>query len=289
MSPSDRDARLDGLNTKRNLYRTKDLKLRDWINYKSSMGKEADIMGNVTKGKLAKGNLSITGSSSATGGTYDKVNIIGEGTIDGDVECSRLKCVGTLDMDGCLKSNQVSIVGICSFSGDVQADALKISGTVTIGGDARLRELHCSGTIETKGNLCGEHLNLKGQLNTEGDCEADVFAARGIFEIGGLLNAGQMDIKLYRDCQAKEIGGEKIRIRKASMLNPFSFFFRPSPHARLSASVIEGDDIYLENTNAKIVRGNQVTIGPGCDIELVEYKDFFKQLKGAIVNKQRKV
>ncbi|MDB5055458.1 MAG: Protein CcmA, bactofilin family [Bacilli bacterium] len=246
-------------------------------------------MENGTKGKLTKGNLSITGSSTATGGNYDKVNIVGEGTIDGDVECSRLKCIGTLDMDGHLKANRVGIIGTCSFSGGVQADAIKISGTVTIGGDIKSKELRCSGTIETQGNLYSEQIDLTGQLNTQGDCEAEVFAARGIFDIGGLLNAGQLDIRLYRDCQAKEIGGEKIRIRKASALNPFNFFFKPSLHAILFTSVIEGDEIYLEHTKANVVRGNHVTIGPGCDIGLVEYKEHFAQMKGAIVNENRKV
>jgi cytoskeletal protein CcmA (bactofilin family) len=246
-------------------------------------------MENLTKGKLSKGNLSITGSSYASGGTYDIVKIVGEGTIDGDVACSRLKCVGTLDMDGQLKSKHVSIVGTCSFSGGVQTDTIKISGTVTIGGDVKLKELHCSGTIESQGNLYGEQLNLRGQLSTKGDCEADVLTARGIFEIGGLLNAGQLDVKLYHDCRAKEIGGEKIRIRKASLLNPFNFFFKPSSNATLYASIIEGDEIYLENTKAAVVRGNQVTIGPGCEVELVEYKEHFDQLKGAIVTENRKV
>lgn len=41
----------------------------------------------------------------------------------------------------------------------------------------------------------------------------------------------------------------------------------------LRCSIIEGDDIYLEDTRSKIVRGNNVTIGRGCEIELVEYKN----------------
>ncbi|BBH23027.1 hypothetical protein Back11_43720 [Paenibacillus baekrokdamisoli] len=246
-------------------------------------------MGNLKKGKLTKGNLSITGSSSVSGGMYDRVNIVGEGNINGDLECSRFKCIGTLDMDGHLKSNHISVVGTCSFSGDVQAEAIKVSGTLTIGGDVKLKQLHCSGTFETRGSLYGEQLDLKGQLNTQGDCEAEVFRARGMFDIRGLLNAGQLDIKLYQDCQANEIGGEKIRIRKASLLNPFNVFFKPSFHAILSASVIEGDDIYLEQTKAKIVRGNHVIIGPGCDIELVEYKEHFEQMKGAAVKQNRKI
>jgi cytoskeletal protein CcmA (bactofilin family) len=246
-------------------------------------------MENTAKSKISKGNLLITGSSSAAGGFYNKVQIIGEATIDGDVECSRLKCVGTLDMEGSLKSGQAGVMGTCSFSKDVEADSMKISGTVTIGGDARLKELKCSGTIETKGSLYGEDLELKGELNTDGDCEFDSVKVRGIINVEGLLNAGRMDIKLYRDCKAGEIGGEHISVRRASLLNPFSFFFRPSPHALLSASIIEGDEIYLEYTNAKVVRGKRVIIGPGCDIELVEYKEYFKQSKSTIINENRKV
>lgn len=36
---------------------------------------------------------------------------------------------------------------------------------------------------------------------------------------------------------------------------------------------IEGDDIHLELTRARVVRGNNVSIGSGCDIDLVEYKN----------------
>lgn len=182
-------------------------------------------MEDSTKGKLTKGNLSITGSSSAAGGTYDKVHIVGEGTVDGDVECSWLKCIGTLDVDGSMKSDRLQVMGTCSFSKDVQTEFMKVSGTVSVGGDVRLKELRCSGTIETQGNLYGEHLKLNGQLSTLGDCEAEIFTAKAIFEIGGLLNAGQLDIKLYGDCRAKEIGGEKIRINRGSVLHFFSVSF----------------------------------------------------------------
>ncbi|MEX2460391.1 MAG: hypothetical protein WD469_03695 [Paenibacillaceae bacterium] len=103
------------------------------------------------------------------------------------------------------------------------------------------------------------------------------------------MNAGKLDIKLYQDSQVKEIGGEKIRIRRASQLHPFNFFFKPSSQAVLSVSVIEGDDIYLKHTKAKVVRGNRVIIGPGCEIELVEYKGHYEQRKGAIVKVNRKV
>jgi cytoskeletal protein CcmA (bactofilin family) len=235
------------------------------------------------------GNLSITGNFNAAGGKYNKVSIVGEGTIDGDVECNRLKCIGTLDMEGHLKSTGIGIMGTFSVSGDVQADTIKITGTVIAGGNVMLKQLRCSGTIETRGNLQSEQIDLKGHLTAQGNCEAEVFTACGIFTIGGLLNVGELDVRLYQNCHAIEIGAERISIRRASLLNPLSLFFKPSSNAILSASIIEGDEIYLEHTKAQIVRGKHVTIGPGCDIELVEYKEHYAQVKDAIVKANRKV
>ncbi|SFM23056.1 protein CcmA, bactofilin family [Paenibacillus sp. 1_12] len=242
-----------------------------------------------TKDKFNDNNLLITGSSLATGGLYDRVHIVGEATIDGDLECARLKCVGTLEMEGSLKSGAVNVVGTSSISGNLHADSMKISGTVAIGGAVRLKELQCSGTIEGNGDLYSEQLVLKGEMKTNGDCEAEVFNARGMFHIGGLLNAGTLDIKLHGNCEAKEIGGERIRVTRASLFNPFSFFFKPSTHALLTAAVIEGDDVHLMNTKAKVVRGNNVIIGSGCEIALVEYKGHFEQQKGAVVHENRKI
>ena len=59
--------------------------------------------------------------------------------------------------------------------------------------------------------------------------------------------------------------------------------FTPNGHSELVADIIEGDDIYLENTHAKVVRGNNITLGPGCEIAFVEYKNDFKQDKEATV------
>jgi cytoskeletal protein CcmA (bactofilin family) len=250
---------------------------------------EAAIMGKSTIGKPMIGNLSITGSSDAAGGKYNKVSFVGEGTIAGDVECNRLKCVGTLDLEGHLKSTDIGVVGTFSVSGDIQADAVKITGTVIVGGNAILKKLRCSGMIEARGNLHSEQIDLRGHLTAQGDCEAEIFTARGIFTIGGLLNVGVLDVKLYQNCQAKEIGAERIRIRRATLLNPLNLFFKPSSNAILSASIIEGDEIYLEHTKAQIVRGNHVTIGPGCNIELVEYKEHYAQVKGTIVKEKRNV
>ncbi|GBC75956.1 hypothetical protein HRbin07_00148 [bacterium HR07] len=57
----------------------------------------------------------------------------------------------------------------------------------------------------------------------------------------------------------------------------------------LEADTIEGDEIFLENTKARVVRGKKVQIGEGCEIESVEYSESFEVAPGARVKEQRRV
>ena len=59
--------------------------------------------------------------------------------------------------------------------------------------------------------------------------------------------------------------------------------------SELISEVIEGDEIYVEYTKAKVVRGNKVVIGPGCDIQSVEYREDFKALKDGNVKENKKI
>ena len=67
------------------------------------------------------------------------------------------------------------------------------------------------------------------------------------------------------------------------MITPLGF------NTCLITDIIEGDEIYLEYTKAKIIRGNNVELGPGCEIELIEYKNSYKQDETAIVSTYKKM
>jgi len=58
---------------------------------------------------------------------------------------------------------------------------------------------------------------------------------------------------------------------------------------RLIAGTIEGDSVRVEQTQAKTVRGTDVSIGEGCEIMLVEYKNSFKAAPGARIKESRKI
>jgi len=132
-------------------------------------------------------------------------------------------------------------------------------------------------------------------LRVGADVEADIFKASGGFHIEGLLSADRIEVRLGGRCQAKEIGGEKIEVRrggfkqKGIILDSLIKMLAGGGTAELQASQIEGDEIYLEYTTADIVRGKHIQIGPGCHIGTVEYEESLEVHSNAKVDKQMKV
>ncbi|QGQ93848.1 hypothetical protein EHS13_02465 [Paenibacillus psychroresistens] len=185
-------------------------------------------------------NLIITGMGSTNGGSVYLAKIDGNGTVTGDLECAVFTVNGRAHMHGSVKANSA-----------------EINGTITIEGD-----------------LIAESIKLTGRAIVKGKCEAEKFKVNGRFEMDA-LNAGNIQVTLHGGSSVvAEIGGEWIEIRKprgiavTKLLNALSI----PPFDKLKAQTIEGDDIYLEYTMAEVVRGSNVSIGPGCEIELVEYK-----------------
>ncbi|ATH94824.1 hypothetical protein [Bacillus glycinifermentans] len=228
-------------------------------------------------------NLKINGSGSAAGGTYHNVVIKGEGTIGAGLDCAKFRCYGTSVLSGDAKVQSLHIYGEAEVAGRLKADKAKIYGTAEISGNADISETAVKGILTVGGNLTGDECDIKGTVAVKGDCEAERFTLNGNLEIDGLLNAGEVDVALrFGESSVGEIGGTAIKVRnKRGLFKKNSGF--------LSAKVIEGDDIYLENTSAGIVRGNRVRIGPGCRIETVEYNSDYHVSDKAEVKENRQI
>jgi cytoskeletal protein CcmA (bactofilin family) len=232
-----------------------------------------------------KQNLIINGSGSYSGGNYDKIVIRGEGTIVNNIECLVFKTFGTSEALENVKADIMKVMGEAEIKGNIEAGEVVIMGTMSIDGKAPINSLKVRGMLEVGESLSGKNADIKGSISVGGDVEYEAFNSTGSFEIKGLLNAETIKIRLHH-CQStvEEIGGSKISVkrRKSSILP----FFKDN--SSLAAKVIEGDDIYLENTEAEIVRGNSVKIGPGCTIGLVEYAKEFSKDKDSTVKKETK-
>jgi cytoskeletal protein CcmA (bactofilin family) len=238
-------------------------------------------------------SLNITGNANASGGVYDKVKILGEGEVEGDLECSSYWCTGNCTINGNLKAASIRINGTSSLKGNLDVHKLNMLGQIDVDGNASIKELKLNGLANINHNLTGEKMNVKGAVMVKGNCEAETVMVKGSLTIDGLLNAGELNLEMSWPSSIREIGGEKINIRKGgylkNMVKSLIGIFKFQPLASLTAETIEGDEVYLENTTAKVVRGNRVIIGPGCEIDLVEYQSDYEANKNSRVVSQKKI
>lgn len=234
-------------------------------------------------------DLKINGAGSASGGEYNEVTVNGAGKIDGPLTCWSYKTNGASELQGNLECTNCKINGAASINGNTQAEEIKINGSCTFRGEVTTKLMEINGSCDIDHGIMAEQIIDKGYFKVKKDCSAEEFKSKGGFSIGGLLNAGNIEITIYGKCTAREIGGEKILIKDGPLgLHKFlKSLFSYSDH--LLADVIEGDDIKLENTVAKVVRGNNVTIGPGSNIDLVEYQGEIKISKNAHVKEYKKI
>jgi cytoskeletal protein CcmA (bactofilin family) len=242
--------------------------------------------------KINVGDIKISGSGTSGGGKYNEVIISGSGKINGDIECVEFKTSGSSKVIGNLKAETIKISGSARIEGNIEATEMKVSGSSHVTGQVKSQLLKISGSTHIEGSLYGEEIIIMGSAHIEKNCEAESFKASGNFKIQGLLNAGQVNIRIGGNCSVQEIGGEHIEVKVNPLEN--SFFKKVidkmfNSKGELTTESIEGDEIYLENTNAKIVRGNNVTIGEGCNIGLIEYSGEINVSSDSIVKGQKKI
>ncbi|WP_334072124.1 MULTISPECIES: hypothetical protein [Paenibacillus] len=221
-------------------------------------------------------DLKINGLGQAVGGTYGKISIDGIGTLNGDTVCDSLTVNGTLKAKQSIQGGDIRVNGSSSVGGTVEGGRLRVDGTLKVGGDVRSERMDINGMLRIGGGAVGEILEIDGGLKAVGNVEFETVQVYGGIQVGGMLNAGTLEIKMAGVCQAREIGGERIRVEAKKGSRKLLALFSSSLGARLRADVIEGDDIVLEDTTADVVRGSRVRIGPGCEIGVVEYRHVFE-------------
>ena len=238
-------------------------------------------------------DLKISGMGTSSGGFYNNAVVSGTARINGDLDCIDLNIEGVCKISGNVKAKNININGENKLNGNLECEEIKVNGHSKINGNAVVKDIDISGATSIGGNISAENVSIQGAVKVEGNCDSENFISQGVFNISGLLNSGNVEVELYGKCKAKEIGGEKISVRKG-ISSIFSRLIKPiftilDIYDGLTVEIIEGDDIYLEHTKAKVVRGNNIRIGSNCEIELVEYKGSFEQLEDANIKESRKI
>ena len=234
---------------------------------------------------MEKNNLNIFGSGSSGGGEFHKVKINGEGTITDNIECTEFKIHGEGTVLGNFKGDLLSVHGNAEIKERIESKEIRVYGALAAKGDVASESTKIRGSLDIEGSTKMGLSDIKGTLSVKNDCESERFYFDGSFRVGGLLSADDMKLEMRNgESRADEIGGEHIVIkRKSTFLGLYK-----SPGMLLVES-IEGDRIYAEYTKAKIVRGKNIEIGPGCEIEILEYQDDLKLSSQSNIREKRKI
>ena len=203
-----------------------------------------------------KGSVNISGAGSAAGGVYEKVTISGAGKITGDLEAEVVRIAGAAKLAGNVRAREFSAAGSCKVEGNLEGAALK-----------------CSGAAKVTGSVKAGELELAGATRIGGGVDAEQFRCKGAFSIGTLLNADRIEIALGGQSTVGEIGGSRITVVRGRTRGGLLDWQWVRQRVLLKTECIEGDDICLEATEARAVRGRRVQIGRGCRIQKVEYAE----------------
>lgn len=220
-------------------------------------------------------DIRISGSGSICGGEYNSVKISGSGNVKGDVICKEFSASGAANINGNVRAEVLKVSGAANLNGDIDSHEIRISGSAKISGNVSGRETRISGGVRINENLNGDKIKISGGVSIGGDFEGEEIIISGGIKVKGLINAGTLDIKLNGNSNAREIGGENITIKKSEnsgggLLSKLFMSMKLKDY-HFKCETIEGDTIYLENTICNVVRGKNIIIGEGCQIERIEY------------------
>lgn len=245
-------------------------------------------------------DMRISGSSTMPGGEYGNVTISGAGKIQGSVKCTRLSCSGAASVNGDVVAEEISCSGAVKVNGSAQCNGrLATSGRFQAEGSIQAGEVKCSGSIRITGNLSGDFIRISGSLEvrqnvsgkhvkSSGSCrigegvEAETVELAGRTEIAGLLNAETITILAEGSSEIGDIGCTTVTVSRRQQGQGLLAQLFSRAIGGLTVGTIEGDEIRLEHTKAKVVRGKQVVIGPGCEIDRVEYTESCQAEAGTV-------
>lgn len=226
-------------------------------------------------------DLTITGEGSLGGGAYGRVRIRGEGELHGDVDCEALCVLGNCRAEGRVDARVVDVTGTLEVAGGARGGRVLGRGVITVHDACEWELVRYRGVLTVHGACRVDRLDVRGELTVEGDLTAETCEVWGVITVDGLVNAETLELVLFGPSRAGEIGGGTVTVRPNRV--PFA------GDGELMVDVVEGDQVSLYRTTAKVVRGGRVTIGRGCRVDVVEYRESYEADLRAEVGEVRKV
>ena len=187
----------------------------------------------------------------------------------GSAKGSKVEGVGTIQGG---EFDRLEIDGVCTVEGNLKTETLKINGVCSCNGNVEAKNFECDGVLTINGNLRAGTADVDGVVTVNGDkIEADRIDCDGLLSVDGEISADVIDAD--GKLNAKEIVGDRIRIKSYWKKGPIALLLGIGVKKSMKFSVIdliEGTTVELRGVRAKSVNGQDVTLGKNCEVERVE-------------------
>jgi len=234
---------------------------------------------------MEKKNIKSVGDIHLDEGEYGDISCAGDLKFSGNIIADSIKAAGDLIADKDVKAVKISVYGDGKFKGNLEAEEISIYGDGNFLQHVKGKKIVVFGSM--KGNVIeGEKITINGELEKIEEISAEELMLNGEFHVNSSMNLGYGKFQLVGKSDAKEIFCENLEVRSnvESFHGILSGLISKGKGGTLKVDVIEGDEIYLENTTANIVRGKTVKIGEGSKIGKVEYSDTLEIFDDGVVD-----
>lgn len=223
---------------------------------------------------LDERNIMTAGDTDVTEGTYGRISCAGDLRMTGKVQAESIKSAGDLVASGDVLVESMSIYGNATFRANLKASSVSAFGDLESRGIMDISELKVYGSMKGK-VLNIEKSTVNGDIGSAEELNSDSIEVNGELHIEGAMNIGTGVLNIMGHSSVSEIFCQNLKVNGdgGSYKGILAGLISMGKGGRLDVRLIEGDDIYLENTTCDIVRGKNIKVGRGSRIRRVEYQE----------------
>lgn len=203
-------------------------------------------------------------------GEYRDIQIELDAILDGDVDAINIKSSGSTEFTGNVIAKEARIGGICKIGGNCSIDFIEICGQSTIKGNLQADNITLDGKLKCGGKLIEcTNFKLSGTIVCEGDLKTSKAVGKGGLVLHK-IESDNIDLTFNKKTTLGEINGKEINLVGSKSKGLISKILSKGG-LLVEIDNINGENIVLENIEAKLVKGNNIKIGENCIIQKIEY------------------
>lgn len=222
-------------------------------------------------------NITTAGDMDVAKGVYGKISSAGDLRIVGKIKAEKIKSAGDLTANEEVEVEEMSIFGDGLFKKLVRGKKVSTFGDLESLNTVEIKELNVYGAV--KGKIFNtEKFIVNGDIEAADEINSDFLEINGTVKSLGSMNIGSGNFNLMGNSKVNEIFCQDLRVNagNSNYTGILSGLISRNSYGKLTVQLIEGDEIFLENTICDTVRGKNIQIGRGSKIRRVEYQNTLK-------------